>query len=268
MQPSLIVDYSSNLYAGTTTWPSGLTGELSDPNGTGGWNGRFYAYTRNDGDHDIVNFSNIERFQIKGTNFNDTFDRGGYGVFNIDGGAGTDIIRSADFSNETAGLTVDNSGITLTQANGNVVKNVEVFSNLWTGTGNDTINYSVGLRNWENINTGAGNDTINTGSGQDTVDGGEGNDLLIVDYSSNLYAGTTTWPSGLTGELSILMALVDGMVAFMPTPETMVTMTLLTSAISNVSKSRGLILMTPLTEGGYGVFNIDGGAGTNIHPVC
>jgi hypothetical protein len=126
-----------------------------------------------------------------------------------------------------------------------VVKNVEVFSNLWTGTGNDTINYSVGLRNWENINTGAGNDTINTGSGRDTVDGGEGNDLLIVDYSSNLYAGTTTWPSGLTGELSILMALVDGMVAFMPTPETMVTMTLLTSAISNVSKSRGLILMTP-----------------------
>ncbi|MFM6405614.1 MAG: hypothetical protein ACKPGT_13525, partial [Microcystis sp.] len=102
----------------------------------------FSAYTRNDGDYDVVYFSNIERFQITGTNFNDFFYRGGYGVFNIDGGAGTDIIRYADFSSETTGLTVDNSGVTLTQANGNVVKNVEVFGNLWTGTGNDTINYS------------------------------------------------------------------------------------------------------------------------------
>ena len=47
--------------------------------------------------------------------------------------------------------------------------------------------------------------------------------------------------------MSILTALVDGMVAMLPTPEAMGTMTLLTSAISNVSKSRGLILMTPLT---------------------
>ena len=161
-----------------------------------------YAYTRSDGDYDVVNFTNIERFQIKGTNFNDTFDRGGYGVFNIDGGAGTDIIRYADFSSETTGLTVDNSGITLTQANGNVVKNVEVFANLWTGSGNDTINYSVGLRNYENINTCAGNDTINSGSGRDTVDGGEGNDLLIVDYSSNLYAGTPTYPSGIVSSIN------------------------------------------------------------------
>jgi hypothetical protein len=69
------------------------------------------------------------------------------------------------------GLTVDTVGVTLTQANGNVVKNVEVFANLGTGTGNDTINYSVSLRNYENINTGAGNDTINTGRGRDTVDG-------------------------------------------------------------------------------------------------
>ncbi|MGV2389792.1 MAG UNVERIFIED_CONTAM: hypothetical protein LVR29_20660 [Microcystis novacekii LVE1205-3] len=60
---------------------------LINPNGAGGWNGAFDAYTRNDGDYDRVDFSNIERFQIKGTNFNDTSDRGGYGVFNIDGGA-------------------------------------------------------------------------------------------------------------------------------------------------------------------------------------
>jgi Ca2+-binding RTX toxin-like protein len=79
---------------------------------------------------------------------------------------------------------------------------VEVFANLLTGTGNDTINYSVGLRNYENINTGAGNDTINTGSGRDTVDGGAGNDLLIVDYSSNLYTGTATYPGGIGSSIN------------------------------------------------------------------
>ncbi len=47
--------------------------------------------------------------------------------------------------------------------------------------------------------------------------------------------------------LSVLTALTDGMVAILSTTEAMVTMTLLASAISNVSKSRGLILMTPLT---------------------
>ena len=46
---------------------------------------------------------------------------------------------------------------------------------------------------------------------------------------------------------TIRTALADGMAGFLPTPEMMVTMTLFTSAISNVSKSRGLILMTPLT---------------------
>jgi hypothetical protein len=70
--------------------PSGFLGNAINSNGTGGWNGVFSAYNRNDGDYDVVYFSNIERFQIKGTNFNDTFDRGGYGVFNIDGGAGTE----------------------------------------------------------------------------------------------------------------------------------------------------------------------------------
>lgn len=35
------------------------------------------------------------------------------------------------------------------------------------------------------------NDTINSGLGYDTVDGGTGNDLLVVDYSSNPYTGTS-----------------------------------------------------------------------------
>jgi hypothetical protein len=119
---------------GTPTIPSGFLGNAINSNGTGGWNGVFSAYNRNDGDYDVVYFSNIERFQIKGTNFNDTFDRGGYGVFNIDGGAGTDLSGMLTLVVRPAGLTVDNSGVTLTQANGNVVKNVEVFANLGTGT--------------------------------------------------------------------------------------------------------------------------------------
>ncbi|WP_353852133.1 hypothetical protein [Microcystis sp. LE19-41.2A] len=86
----LIVNYSSNTYAGTTTYPAGM-GSYIYWSGDA-WNGSFGAYTNSSGNSDSVSFSNIERFQITGTNANDYFDRGGYGVFNIDGGTGTDTI--------------------------------------------------------------------------------------------------------------------------------------------------------------------------------
>ncbi|PSF27587.1 hypothetical protein C7H19_24960, partial [Aphanothece hegewaldii CCALA 016] len=71
--------------------------------------------------------------------------------------------------------------------NGTSVSNIENFTNLTTGSKNDTINFSQRFNN--NINTGSGNDTINSGLGIDTVDGGLGIDVLIVDYSSNTYTG-------------------------------------------------------------------------------
>ncbi|MCZ8243753.1 MAG: hypothetical protein O9323_18840, partial [Microcystis sp. LE19-131.1A] len=105
----------------------------------------------------------------------------------------------------TTNLTIDNSGGTFTESNGNVVKNVERFNNLTTGTGNDSITFTGSFN--ETIATGEGNDTINGGRGQDNVNGGNNinggdeNDLLIIDYSSNTYAGTTTFPAGISSSI-------------------------------------------------------------------
>ncbi|MDB9426967.1 Calx-beta domain-containing protein [Microcystis aeruginosa CS-564/01] len=193
----LIVDYSGNTYAGTTTYPAGMSSSIYQSGGA--WSGSFTAYINSIGNYDGVNFSNIERFQITGTNANDYFQRGGYGIFNIDGGIGTDIIDILDLSSFTTNLTIDNSGRTFTESNGNVVKNVERFNNLTTGTGNDSISFTGSFN--ETIATGGGNDTINGARGQDNVNGGDGNDLLIVNYSSNTYAGTTSYPAGMSSSI-------------------------------------------------------------------
>ncbi|GCA96230.1 hypothetical protein [Microcystis aeruginosa] len=80
-----------------------------------------------------------------------------------------------------------------------MVRNVERFNNLTTGTGNDSITFTGSFN--EIIATGEGDDTISAARGQDNVDGGEGNDLLIVNYSSNTYAGTTTFPAGISSSI-------------------------------------------------------------------
>ncbi|MBR8831846.1 MAG: hypothetical protein N5P05_002171 [Chroococcopsis gigantea SAG 12.99] len=212
----LIVDYSGNTYGGTTTYPAGLVSSIS-ASGSGGWNGNYYAYNNNSGGYDQVYFYNIERFQLTGTGSGDVFGQGGYGSV-IDGRGGVDTITNTDASNETNNLTINNAGGTLTLSDGSVIKNVEQFQNLNTGSGNDTIVFTDALNH--NIDTGAGNDGITTGSGNDTVKGGSGNDtlnaglgrdnvdgqggndLLIVDYSGNTYGGTTTYPAGLVSSIS------------------------------------------------------------------
>ena len=184
----LTVDYSSIGSPG-----NGISSGLYTSN-----SGYFSAYNAATLGYDQVNFSNIERFNIKGTAYddtiitstgndtidagagNDTITRGG-GVDVVNGGDDIDILTDANFSNATTGLTIDHSGNTI-QVGSHSVTNVELFGTLTTGSGNDTIAFS--LRNNETINTGAGNDTINAGLGYDSVDGGDGVDQLTVDYSS------------------------------------------------------------------------------------
>ncbi len=259
----LIVNYSSNTYAGTTTFPAGISSSIFESGGA--WSGSFSAYTNSSGNFDRVDFSNIERFQITGTTANDYFDRGGYGVFNIDGGTGTDTIGTLDLSSFTTNLTIDNSGGTFTESNGNVVKNVERFNNLTTGTGNDSITFTGSFN--ETIATGEGNDTINGGRGQDNVNGGNNinggdeNDLLIVNYSSNTYAGTTTFPAGISSSIFESGGAWSGSFSAYTNSSGNFDRV----DFSNIERFQitGTTANDYFDRGGYGVFNIDGGTGTD-----
>jgi Ca2+-binding RTX toxin-like protein len=192
----LIVDYSGNPYSGIAS--SNVTSTF------GGYNGYFYAYNSSS-TFDKVQYYNVERFLIYGTAFNDNivigdgndtvYSGAGNDVINnnngidvIDGGIGLDTIAVANFSMATTSLYVDDLGSTITMVNGSSISNVELFNTLYTGSGNDYINYT---RNFSStVSSGAGNDTINAGLGDDLVYAGDGNDLLIVDYSSNPYTGS------------------------------------------------------------------------------
>ncbi|MBD2175177.1 hypothetical protein H6F81_28945 [Anabaena cylindrica FACHB-318] len=106
---------------------------------------------------------------------NDTITAG-TGINIIDGGEGTDTLVDGNFSTLTTAINVDDIGITqtaITLADGTSVTNIELFTNLTTGSGNDVISFTQ--RNNNTINTGSGDDTINAGLGSDSVDGGAGN---------------------------------------------------------------------------------------------
>ena len=158
----LIINYSTNTFAGSGTYPSGISSGFSYYNNS--WHGNLSAYFNSNGSADTVQFYNIESLQITGTPQNDTIDRGGYDSVSVDGGAGTDTITYADLSSITTGLTINNSGTGIfTQANGTTIKNVERFSDLITGIGNDAITFTGRFN--ENVNTGDGDDTIALGLG-------------------------------------------------------------------------------------------------------
>ncbi|WP_445638474.1 Calcium-binding protein [Nostoc sp. DSM 114161] len=141
-----------------------------------------------------VNYKNIERLNILGTEFNDnilgsngndTLSTGNGGKDTIDGGKGDDVV-SADYSNATAKITTT--------------------FNTTTNTGSITAGtYQVSYKNIERLNISGtayddkivgnnGNDTLSTGgAGKDTIDGGQGDDVLSVNYYSDTTGITTTY---------------------------------------------------------------------------
>jgi Ca2+-binding RTX toxin-like protein len=161
-------------------------------NGSGGFNGYYAAPYDLSFNQDSVSFYNIEQFQITGTVANDFIDIGNNtNKVVVNGGAGIDTLSNGDFSSATSAITLNELGTaTISLANGTSISNIERFYNVALGSGNDTVNFTNRFNNGY-IYTGAGNDTINAGLGQDTVDGEDGNDLLIIDYSSNTYTGTS-----------------------------------------------------------------------------
>ena len=215
----LIIDYSSNVYAGNTP-AAGIYSYVYS-----GGSGYYQAYFNSGYNYDSISFSNIEQFQITGTNAadqiatgagDDTINSGGgndtinsgtgndiinagegndqinnaSGLDSVDGGLGIDTIDTADFSTASTDLSIDDSdtGKSYSITGGIRISNVERFTNVTGGSGNDLITYSRRINN--TIKTGAGNDRINTGLGNDNVDGGLGSDTLIIDYSSNTFAGS------------------------------------------------------------------------------
>ncbi|NEP20477.1 MAG: calcium-binding protein, partial [Leptolyngbya sp. SIO4C1] len=76
------------------------------------------------------------------------------------------------------------------------------FENINTGAGNDTI-YGTGGAN--RINAGAGHDRVYAGAGNDTITGGKGNDYLVGGLNNDVINGTSYAAQG-TGERDILVS--------------------------------------------------------------
>jgi trimeric autotransporter adhesin len=147
----------------------------------------------------LTNFTNFERFNVKGGSSNDVLrgrsgsdtliGNGGHdaiysenGVDSLDGGAGTDTLWNANWGHITADIDFDNSDGLVTIPDGTVVNGFEAFRNIILGSGDDFY-YNVNGQN-ESVTFGAGDDTVAAGLGHDTLAGGEGTDYLIVNYSA------------------------------------------------------------------------------------
>ncbi|MBB6014189.1 Ca2+-binding RTX toxin-like protein [Aquamicrobium lusatiense] len=125
---------------------------------------------------------------------------GGEGDDRLFGGAGNDVLRgdagddlldggegidTADYSSDTAGVTVD---LSAGEAEGDDAGYDELVSieNVIGGSGNDTLigddrdNILVGGAGDDRLYGGAGNDVLIGGEGDDYIDGGEGFDTLDV----------------------------------------------------------------------------------------
>ncbi|EGF93612.1 hemolysin-type calcium-binding repeat 2 copies family protein [Asticcacaulis biprosthecium C19] len=147
---------------------------------------------------------------INGNDYNNVLAGGG-GTDTINGGAGDDVVYSTGYGAYYGGVGNDTvwaaggypelldggDGIDLLEVSTaffdyaiNMVTGVTNFAtesfvnfeNLNSGTGNDTL---VGTSGDNIINAGAGNDNVNSSGGSDTVNGQHGNDYLYSDAFSN-----------------------------------------------------------------------------------
>ena len=157
----------------------------SKNNGAGihlGYGNANVIYHRNGNVNDnseLVKFSNIERFDITGTQYADVFEgRAGNDIFN--GGAGSDILYGGDGNDVLDGdLVPAVSGTAQDTIYGGAGND-----QIWGGEDNDTL---YGESGNDTLNGEDGNDILNPGYNPystDTVNGGDGDDLLQVDYSS------------------------------------------------------------------------------------
>ncbi|MBD2566205.1 hypothetical protein H6G95_37860 [Nostoc linckia FACHB-391] len=142
---------------------------------------------------ELVDFSNIERFNIIGTKYNDVFeDRGGNGVFN--GGDGNDtFVASKSASSYVVRLDGQNQG---SVSSGITNKQLFSIENVIGSNSNDSLygdgqaNHLQGNDGSDLLEGGSGNDILSGGLGNDTLKGGLGDDTLTGGKeTNNLWGG-------------------------------------------------------------------------------
>jgi Ca2+-binding RTX toxin-like protein len=140
-----------------------------------------------DGDDFVVDQSDANR------NLSGEISYPSNSFINLDGGRGIDTLsidlsaKNSDVNLTSTNPLQENLSQHLAFADGSRISGFEVFKDIITGGGNDTL---VQLGRVNNVfNAGIGSDTLNPGLGIDVVDGGPGliflpnDDLLMVDYS-------------------------------------------------------------------------------------
>ncbi|MEH2025847.1 calcium-binding protein [Nostoc sp.] len=137
--------------------------------------------------------------EINGGLGNDTID-GGFGLDILNGGAGVDTLDVTFFS----GAYVLNLTTGVTNFVGETAIN---FENVNTGAGNDSITGSVANNV---INTGSGNDTINGGDGDDILIGGAGTDRITDGGGDDIYKYFSTSESQVGVARDILTDFTSG----------------------------------------------------------
>jgi len=175
----LIVDYSSNTstnedsYMGGYAYdPAAVYNEATGEYETSGESQGYYSsYNYDTGNYDVVNFSNIGRFDITATAADDSFSTS-TGNDTIDGGAGNDTLNATFGDND------------ITAGEGNDL--------VYAYEGNDT------------IDGGAGDDYLNAGEGINDIDGGEGTDTLeSANFSSATEAVVLSDAAPITGTIDL-----------------------------------------------------------------
>ena len=164
-----------------------------------------------DGDDFVIDQSDINR------SLTNVISVPGNSFINLDGGRGIDTLSINLSGKEYDGAAIrdislistnplqENPNQLFTFSDGNRISGFEIFKDITTGRGDDTL-IQLGRVNNTFI-TGRGSDIINPGLGIDGVDGGysdgNNNDLVIVDYSvEDVGTGIVTTTDGFgTGRL-------------------------------------------------------------------
>ena len=116
----------------------------------------------------LLSYSNIEQFNIIGTDFNDSL-LGGIGNDTIDGGDGNDYINSGTGNDSVIGGAGDDY--------------------IYGSTGNNILSGGIGN---DSIYGETGNDTLSGGDGNDILEGRAGNDTLSGGTGSDRFIYNTT----------------------------------------------------------------------------